>query len=231
MGKINEQDLLWREGEPSVNTDIVYRTGIPVNTKTLPQVKTKHQGLFGFGIRALSFSPFNGLNPNAGQIIENTNTACSKIYGLASKESILDYFPKPLTGPDPVNKTGLVNVDFSAFRGFEALAFGLQASDGRAVPVWANRITYPIREVGSQNISVPDETKRLGLSLGFYPRFVFDGGFRIPEMIKFFLKDNITFYLRIKASKLPEYEDGIKSAKSSGRNEERYSDQAVRISP
>ena len=217
MSKINGQDLLLREGELSINTDIVYQTGILVNTKILPQVKTKHQGLFKFGLQALSFSPFASLNSNARQIIENSNTACSKVYRLVSKEKVLNYFPKLLTKLNLVNKTSLVNVDFSTFCGFETLAFGVQTNEGRAIPVWANCITYPIKEVGSQNIFVIDEVKKLGESLGFYPRFVFDRGFWIPDMINFFLKENIIFYLRIKASKLLESEHGIKSAKALGR--------------
>lgn len=206
-----------REGELSINTDIVYQTGILVNTKILPQVKTKHQGLFSFGIQALSFSPFSSLNSNARGIIKNPNTACSKVYRLVSKESILDYFPKLLTQFNLIEKTSLINVDFSTFCGFETLAFGVQTKEGRAIPAWANCITYPIKEIGSQNIFVLDEIRALGLSLGFYPRFVFDRGFWIPDMIKFFLKGNITFYLRIKASKLLESEAGIKSAKALGK--------------
>ena len=217
MSKINGQDLLLKEGELSINTNIVYQTGILVNNKILPQIKTKHQGLFKFGIQALSFSPFNSLNSNARQIIENSNTACSRIYRLVSKESILDYSPKLLTKLNLVNKHSLVNVDFSTFCGFETLAFGVQTNEGRAIPIWANCITYPIKEVGSQNTFVIDEIKRLGEVLGFYPGFVFDRGFWIPDMIKFFLKENITFYIRIKASKLLEYAGGIKSARTLGR--------------
>lgn len=140
-------------------------------------------------------------------VIANESTAASKIFRLTSKEKVLDYFPKLLTRLSLVRKTSLVNVDFSTFCGFETLAFGVQTNEGRAIPVWANCITYPIKEVGSQNIFVVDEIKKLGASLGFYPRFVFDRGFWIPDMIKFFLEDNITFYLRIKAGKLLEWID------------------------
>lgn len=195
------------EGELSINTDIVNQTGILVNTKILPQVRAKHQGLFKFGVQALSFSPFNSLNSNARQIIENTNTACSKVYRLVSKESILNYFPKLLTKLDLVNRKSLVNVDFSTFCGFETLAFGVQTKEGRAIPVWANCITYPIKEVGSQNKFVIEELKKFGSTLGFYPGFIFDRGFWIPDMLTFFLEDNIPFYLRIKAGKQLEWSD------------------------
>lgn len=206
-----------KEGDLSINTDIVYQTGILVNTKILPQIKTKHQGLFKFGLQALSLSPFASLNSNARMVIANESTATSKIFRLTSKEKVLDYFPKLLSRLNLVNKTSLVNVDFSTFCGFETLAFGVQTKEGRAIPIWANCLTYPIKEVGSQNIFVTDEIKKFALSLGFYPKFVFDRGFWIPDMIRFFLEENVTFYLRIKASKLLESENGIKSAKALGK--------------
>ena len=173
--------------------------------------------MFKFGISAFSLTPFNSLNSNARMIVENTNTALSKVYRLVSNQKILDNFPQLLRASNLVNKDSLVNVDFSTFCGFETLAFGAQTNQGRAIPIWNNCITYPIKEVGSQNIFVLDEIKKLGLSLGFYPRFVFDRGFWIPDMLKFFLRENIIFYLRIKAGKLLEYEDGIKSAKDLGK--------------
>lgn len=128
-----------------------------------------------------------------------------------------------LTKLDLINKTSLVNVDFSTFCGFETLAFGLQTNEGRAIPVWANCLTYPIKEVGSQNLFVISEINDFGTTLGFYPRFIFDRGFWIPDMIKFFLERNITFYLRIKSGKLLEYVNNqsgrseIKSAKVLGK--------------
>ena len=141
-------------------------------------------------------------------IVENESTAFSKVYRLVSNQKILDNFPRLLRVSNLVNKDSLVNVDFSTFCGFETLAFGLQTNLGRAIPIWNNCITYPISEVGSQNTFVVSEINRLGEVLGFYPSFVFDRGFWIPDMIKFFLKENIIFYLRIKAGKLLELDQG-----------------------
>jgi hypothetical protein len=92
----------------------------------------------------------------------------------------------------------VVNVDFSTFCGFQTLAFGVQTGKGRAIPVWLNCITYPIKSVGSQNIFVLEEIKAFGKTLGFFPSFVFDRGFWIPCVMKFLLKNNSRFYLRIK---------------------------------
>lgn len=110
-----------------------------------------------------------------------------------------------------------MNIDFSTFCGFETLAFGVQTGNGRALPVWASCLTYPIKETGSQNLFVISEIKKFGSLLGFYPKFVFDRGFWIPDLIQFFLLEKVTFYLRIKQRKLLECEDGIKSAKVLGK--------------
>ena len=174
--------------------------------------------MFRFGISAFSLASFNSLNSNARQIIENINTASSKVYRLVSNKGILDDFSGLVTSSHFVHSGSLVNIDFSTFCGFETLAFGVQTDLGRAIPIWANCLTYPIQEPGSQNIFVLEEIKAFGSCLGYYPRFVFDRGFWIPNMIKFFLKENIVFYLRIKQSKLLEKAEGqIKSAKALGQ--------------
>lgn len=127
-----------------------------------------------------------------------------------SNQKILDNFPKLLVTSSLVNPSSLVNVDFSTFCGFETLSFGVQTNSGRSLPIWANCLTYPIKEIGSQNIFVINEIKKLAEVLGFYPRFVFDRGFWIPNMIKFFLKENIIFYLRIKKGQGFEWKQGKK---------------------
>ena len=169
-----------------------------VSSNILPQVKIKHQKLFQFGISAFSLSSFTSLNSNARTVIENVNTASSKVYRLVSNEGILKDFNTLLKNSKLVHEKSLVNVDFSTFCGFETLAFATQTQSGRAIPVWANCITYPVEEVGSQNIFVLAQIELFASVLGFYPSFVFDRGFWIPDMMKFFLNGHIPFYLRIK---------------------------------
>lgn len=212
MGKINGQDLLLREGDLPIN--YLKQSVRLIGNNILPNVSLKHKNLFKFGISAFSLAAFSSLNANARMVVENTNTAQSKAFRLVSNQKILDNFPKLLLSSKLVNKTSLVNIDFSTFCGFETLGFGAQTNEGRAIPIWANCLTYPIKEVGSQNTFVISEVKKFGETLGFYPRFVFDRGFWIPDLIKFFLKENVTFYLRIKAGKLLEAVEG--SSKDSG---------------
>ena len=216
MGKINGQDLLLREGELSIN--VLKQSVKLIGNNILPNISPKHQGLFKFGISAFSLTVFSSLNSNARMVVENINTASSKAFRLVSNQKVLDNFPKLLVSSNLVTNTSLVNIDFSTFCGFETLSFGVQTNEGRAIPVWANCLTYPIKEVGSQNLFIIDEIKKLGSCLGFYPRFVFDRGFWIPDMVKFFLGDQITFYLRIKQGKLLEETGGrIKSARALGK--------------
>ncbi len=169
-----------------------------VSTRILSVVKSKHQKLFSFGIAALTLTPYNSLGSNARQLVTNACTASSKIYRLVSNKTILSNFNRLVVSVGLVKKASLVNVDFSTFCGFQTLAFAVQTGHGRALPVWLNAITYPIRFIGSQNIFVLSEIKAFGTLLGFYPSFVFDRGFWIPCVMKFLLKHNIHFYLRIK---------------------------------
>jgi hypothetical protein len=114
------------------------------------------------------------------------------------KTFLLTNFHRLVRESGLVIKTSLINVDFSTFCGFQALCFGAQTGKGRALPVWNASITYPIKFVGSQNIFVLEQIKAFGKILGFFPRFVFDRGFWIPCVMKFLLKNEILFYLRIK---------------------------------
>jgi hypothetical protein len=151
-------------------------------------------------------------------VVENSNTASSKVYRLCSNQKILDNFSNLLKGSNLVLKDSLVNIDFSTFCGFETLSFAVQTNLGRAIPVFANCITYPINEPGSQNLFVISEVEKFGEILGFYPRLVFDRGFWIPGLLKSMLDKSITFYLRIKQGKLLELTGGkIKSAKDLGK--------------
>ncbi len=193
--------------------DIVTQTKEFVTTRFLPFVRRKHQSLFIFGLQALCFTPYKSLGSNARLIIENINTANAKMFRLVGKKTMVHNFRKILVASDLVNKTSLVNVDFSTFCGFQALVFAVQTGMGRALPVWNNSLTYPIEHVGSQNIFVLDEIKAFGKTLGFFPRFVFDRGFWIPCVMKFLLREKIPFYLRIKAGQHLELERNTKRKK------------------
>jgi hypothetical protein len=167
--------------------DIVGQTRMFVTTKILPTIKKQHRTLFTFGLKALSLTAYDSLGSNARQIVGNTCTASSKIYRLVSNKTMVNNFHHmvKLLG---ITKDSFINVDFSTFCGFQTLAFAKQTGKGRALPVWNDCLTYPIEKEGSQNIFVLEQLQR----------FVFDRGFWIPCVMKFFLQRKILFYLRIK---------------------------------
>lgn len=177
---------------------IVGQTRKSVMTRLLSGVKSKHQQMFSFGLQSLTLTPYESLGSNARLVIKNISTASSKIYRLVSNKTLVHGFPKLVSLSGLVQKTSLVNVDFSTFCGFETLCFAVQTGAGRAIPVWNNCLTYPITFIGSQNLFVLEQIKAFGRTLGFYPRFVFDRGFWIPCVMKFLLQNKIVFYLRIK---------------------------------
>lgn len=160
-----------------------------------------------FGINAFTLTVYDSLASNSRQIISNVNTAASKVYRLTRNKNIISSFHQLVSTSGLVIKNSLVNVDFSTFCGFQTLAFGVQTKLGRAIPVWLNCLTYPIKHAGSQNLFILEQFKLLGKQLGFWPRFVFDRGFVIPVLIKFMIKHRITFYIRIKAGQSFEWED------------------------
>jgi len=194
--------------------NILGQTGKFVTNQILPAVKPKHKKLFSFGLKALTLTPYESLGSNSRLIIKNLSTAASKIYRLTSNKTIIADFHKLVSLSGLVQKTSLVNVDFSTFCGFQTLAMAVQTRAGRAIPVWLNAITYPIKFAGSQNIFVFSEIKALGKCLGFYPRFVFDRGFWIPCVMKFMLEEKIIFYLRIKKGQELLWEKDKKKTKA-----------------
>jgi len=178
--------------------NIVGQTKKFVMTRLLSNISPKHQKLFSFGIQALTLTPYESLGSNARLVVRNVSTASSKIYRLVTNTTLLKDFYHLVGLSGLITKLSLVNVDFSTFCGFQALCFGVQTGEGRALPIWNASITYPIKFVGSQNIFVLEQIKALGKVFGFYPRFVFDRGFWIPYVMRFLLKEKILFYLRIK---------------------------------
>jgi hypothetical protein len=152
---------------------IVGQTRKFVTTQILSTVPVKHQQLFSFGLKALSFTAYESLESNARLTVKNVHTASSKIYRLVSNKRLVKDFQKLVRLSGLVAKTSCVNVDFSTFCGFETLAFGLQTGQGRALPVWLNCITYPVTFVGSQNLFVLSEIKSFGKCLGLTGDFGF----------------------------------------------------------
>jgi len=169
--------------------------------KFVPHVSLKHYKLFLFGISSLTLIRFQSLNGNARLIVENTNTAISKMKRLVKKEKLISSFSSIISNLHLVTKDSVVIIDFSTFCGFQVLTLGLQTKLGRAVPLYFDIILYPIYDETSQNIFILKTISAFKKILGFYPQFVLDRGFAIPVLIEYFVKNQIVFYVRSKQGK------------------------------
>lgn len=172
------------------------------NSKIIPQVGKRHKKLFSFGFQALSLQDFVSLNSNARSIITNRSTAESKIFRLVSNENIAESFSRIAPTLGFLGRGDVINVDFSSFCGFEVLTFAKQTILGRAIPLYFQPLTYPIRlDEKSQTLFTIREIKKFKELFGFYPSFVFDRGFMLPLLVEFLLREKITFYIRMKKDK------------------------------
>lgn len=181
--------------------NIINQTIKFLNQSVFPSVKARHQGLFRFGISALTLQRFTSLNSNARTVISNRSTAESKIFRLSKNKYIPGYFVKLISHLNLVKPTDTVNVDFSSFCGFEVLTFAKQTHVGRALPLYFELIRYPITDLGSQTMFIIDAIKRFKKLLGFCPPLVFDRGFELPYLVESLFTQQITFYLRMRKDK------------------------------
>jgi len=180
-----------------------------INEYFLPYVSLKHIRLFKFGLATISLPNFESLNSNARIFggVNNRSTAESKMYRLLKNETMRNIFVKILKGLGLVTPESFVNIDFSTFtlgwkhKEFQVLIFGLQTFLGRAIPLYFDVITYPIKVPGSQNIFIIETIKTFGKIFGFYPIFILDRGFAVPIIIKFFIEEGITYCVRSKSGK------------------------------
>lgn len=169
--------------------------------KILPHILRKHRQQFSFGFEALTLAPFVSLNGNARMIIQNRNTAESKVKRLVRNPMFLEYFPALMKKLSFVKPNDRINVDFSTFGGFQVLTFAKQTSLGRAIPVHVAAITYPILNPGSQTQFIIKEVKTFIKLLGFSVHFVFDRGFELPYLANSLIENHVNFTIRMKKDK------------------------------
>jgi hypothetical protein len=178
-----------------------------LNQSVFPVVSARHQGLFRFGVSALTLQSFTSLNSNARMVITNRSTAQSKIFRLVSNTTIPAYFTHLMSRLRLVTPTDVVNVDFSSFCGFEVLTFAKQTRLGRAIPLYFEFIRYPITDPGSQTRFVMKAIQHFQQVVGFCPKLVFDRGFESPYIVPFLVTAGITFYLRMRKDKHVLYQE------------------------
>lgn len=173
-----------------------------VNRSFASQVSVQQRQLFQFATAAFILSPrFESLNHNARLVIENTNTASSKLFRLLRNDTLLQTFPQIVSKNSFICSDSVVIIDFSTFCGFQVLTLAVQTYQGRAVPLYFDCITYPILSEGSQNIFIIETIRSFLKERQVKPAFVLDRGFAIPSLIQFFVQEQILFYVRCKQGK------------------------------
>jgi len=168
-----------------------------------PKVPSKILKLFEFGFKSLSIQKIISLNSNARTTIANLKTAESKAYRLAKNNRLLNTVPKFLNHLGIVKENDLINLDFSDFNGRQVLMFAKQTKEGRAIPLYFEYLTYPIKK-GSQNIFIMQSIIRFLELVDKKVKFVFDRGFASPYIVRFLANLSLIFYVRIKKDKLVE---------------------------
>ena len=168
--------------------------------RTSQSVPRQLQRLFSFGCQALSLQNIVSVRGNARLIEANFNTAKSKAYRLTANPRWLKVFPQLLNQLGLVNDRSIVALDFSTFGRFQVLTFAVQTRLGRALPVYFDIITYPIKQ-DSQNLFIVAAIDRFVVAVHCRPKLVMDRGFACPHIIKHLAQLSHPFIVRIKSIK------------------------------
>jgi len=194
-----------------------------VQEQILPHIPKKWLPQVAFGTNALSLHPLTSCNANARMTGIVRGTAESKMARLLGNTKLPSTLAQVAKAFQLVTDKSFVNVDHSDFSGLVALVFAVQTRIGRALPVFletsysgklsarddAPKRTKRLRAAYERLTT--NETKRTIASLktlrrilGFWPKLVFDRGFGSRDIIRFLARENATFYIRLKASRLVE---------------------------
>lgn len=167
---------------------------------TLPYVPKQARKLYQFGLTVLAFRAISSLRSNARLLSLNWYTAKSKIYRLTINQKLINFWPVLLLKLGVVRIKDVIAVDFSDFDGFQVLMFAKQTHDGRALPVYFEILTYPIKK-GSQNLFIIKAISNFTKIIGFKPTLVFDRGFACPWIVDYLAKNRYRFLVRVKRGK------------------------------
>lgn len=207
----------------SSTTSILRATTKIVKEQILPHVPKKWLTQVAFGTNALSLRPLSSCNANARMTGVIRGTAENKMARLLGNTNLPPALATIVASLGLVTTHSFVNVDHSDFSGLVALVFAVQTRIGRALPIFLEtsysgklsaRADAPkrIKMLRAQYEALEDnETKRTIASLkalrevlGFWPKLVFDRGFGSRDIIRLLHREQATFYIRLKASRLIE---------------------------
>lgn len=203
-------------------TNIVAETRQFLTTDIQNQLPKKLQGLFCFGIRALTLQPLVSCNGNARMSHGGTRAAAEqRMYRLLHHPRLFLLIWRAIAKQITVHDRSLVNVDYSNLGPLAILGFGMQTRRGRALPILMRALasntqglqkTHPKYEKLKQSYQTwkkhvqADQftfvIKSLRLLKYLYdcqPRLVFDRGFVNQGLVQFLCAQSWIFYLRMRS--------------------------------
>lgn len=206
---------------------IVRDCRILIQNELMQAVPTKWWPQLSFGLEAFALRPFQSAGSNARSVVDNTDTARSKVYRLLKNDKLATNFGTVFDQLGLVRPGSYVNIDHSDFDGLTALVGAIQTRNGRAIPCMVET-TYALRlpAEGSANGTPRWDTLRQDMQfarerqsftghtidalqaladrLGFWPKLVFDRGFGNESIVEHLQAEGATFYIRLKGGNFVE---------------------------
>jgi len=110
--------------------------GAHLQRQVLDSLPRKLRNLANFGLRALVFTPFMSCNANARTVGQKRGAAEMRMYRLLRHPRLATLLMATIQRAVPLDRTSVLNIDFSNFGGVAVLVAALQTGKGRALP-WA----------------------------------------------------------------------------------------------
>lgn len=210
--------------------NIVRDSRILIQNNLLPSVPTKWWPQLAFGLEAFALRSFQSAGSNARTVVDNANTAASKMLRLLKNQKLAARLGTVFDQLGVVRPGSYVNIDHCDFDGLTALVGAVQTRNGRAIPCMVET-TYAhcipadsdkprwqklrqdmlfCRQTQSFTGHTIDALQDLHDRLGFWPKLVFDRGFGSESIIEHLSAEGATFYIRLKAENYVEC-DGQKT--------------------
>lgn len=195
-----------------------------VQTKCLPQIGKARQSLFAFGVQALALKPLVSLNANARAVItSNCNTAQTTMTRLLHNEQLPKEMSQVVGALGLVKQASTVAFDHTEHDGVVGFVGAVQTRRGRAIPCFtdttlsgklpAHQDAPPRKKAmraayNADHQKLTDHTvaalRQFKDQCGFWPRLVFDRWFSYKDLVELLVREQATFYVRMKAGRFVE---------------------------
>lgn len=203
-----------------------------IQTYYLPAVPYRWRAQLRFGMQAYGLHTFQSLASNARSTVAKRQTALRKCERLLTNELLSRQLGVVFDALGFTKSSSYVNIDHSDVDGLTALVGAVQTRKGRALPCFVETTyAHHIPSDGSKT-STPrwrrlraameaarktqsftghtiDSLQDFHDRLGFWPKgLVFDRGFGNESIITHLIAEQATFYVRLKAGRYVELDDG-----------------------